>query len=470
MYVSRLLLVLFHTVKSARGWKLHERGSLFEDFLMTAGLSSSSSNPWLDQFAYRTRCSFETSWEITTFNWSMASFWSTGMPWCFWCPCLIFISVHGICERCLDEDESLNFVQHSSQRIVREFPGQMGPYANASDPADAADALVLPAPFKEALIVSIDPEKYRIAEADLRDQGVLAEMVRGFKAKDPKELNEALDLLTKYGNTAHLHGTVNNWMVCMHTSPGKLPDFSAANSEFWHNLFRSSPKNVSELLERDSHNCVPKIIAIAAAHVRLWERLADGNLPTRRDLGETENPWYLVMEEDVDLCPKWRRRMAEELPLLPADADVVKLYFFGHWRKEDAAPAVNQSGHMTSSPFLIARNPLREFDIIKAATYEVLHGAGWSNVPIAGFYAGTQAYLIRPSGARKLLESIHGKPFQDIDMTMMLSARNYVWRRVLASARPDNVNLLQLETHTQLSSHLGSVPTCNAEPPADQFW
>ena len=30
--------------------------------------------------------------------------------------------------------------------------------------------------------------------------------------------------------------------------------------------------------------------------------------------------------------------------------------------------------------------------------------AGWSKVPAAGFYAGTQAYLIRPSGARKLLE------------------------------------------------------------------
>ena len=194
------------------------------------------------------------------------------------------------------------------------------------------------------------------------------------------------------------------------------------------------------------------------------KKLAEGNLPTRTDLQNLgENPWYLVMEEDVDLCPKWRRRMAEELPLLPPDADVVKLYFFGHWRKEDAAPAVNKSGHKVPSPFLLAQNPLSEFDIIKAATYEVLHGAGWSNVPVAGFYAGTQAYLLRPSGARKLLENIQGKPFQDIDMTMMLSARNYVWRRVMANARPENVNLLQLESRSQVGSKLGSVPTCNAE-------
>ena len=32
---------------------------------------------------------------------------------------------------------------------------------------------------------------------------------------------------------------------------------------------------------------------------------------------------------------------------------------------------------------------------------------------------------------------------QDIDMTMMLSANNYVWRRVLAQGRPENVDLLQ---------------------------
>lgn len=399
------------------------------------------------------------------------------MPWCL-CHLCLSLSVHGICQRCIsdEETESLNFVQHSSQRILRdsdppvlqeEFPEPAQP-VDVLEPTDLGG---LPGPFREALVVSIDPERYKIAEAALKDQGVPAEMVRGFKGKDPKELLEALDLLTKHGNTARLHETVNNWMVCMHTSPGKLPNFSAANSEFWRNLFRSTPRNVSELLERDEHNCVPKIIAIAAAHVRLWQKLAEGNLPTRTDLQNLgENPWYLVMEEDVDLCPKWRRRMAEELPLLPPDADVVKLYFFGHWRKEDAAPAVNKSGHKVPSPFLLAQNPLSEFDIIKAATYEVLHGAGWSNVPVAGFYAGTQAYLLRPSGARKLLENIQGKPFQDIDMTMMLSARNYVWRRVMANARPENVNLLQLESRSQVGSKLGSVPTCNAEPPADQFW
>ncbi|CAK9026332.1 unnamed protein product [Durusdinium trenchii] len=120
------------------------------------------------------------------------------------------------------------------------------------------------------------------------------------------------------------------------------------------------------------------------------------------------------MEEDVDLCPYWRQRMEKELPQAPADAEIIKLYFFGHWRKEDEVKVSvrNDSEPATVTPFLDARDPLRGFDLFKAASYEFLHGASWSSVPVAGFYAGTQAYLIRPSSARKLLKQIRGKPFQ----------------------------------------------------------
>lgn len=178
--------------------------------------------------------------------------------------------------------------------------------------------------------------------------------------------------------------------------------------------------------------------------MRIWESLVN-----------REDHWYLVMEEDAELCPHWRQRLVPDLAKAPKDADVLKLFFFGHWRKEDA---------LEDSPFLQARSPLNGWDLFKAASYEFLHGSGWSDVPVAGFYAGTQAYLIRPSGARKLLESIRGQPFQDIDMTMMLSAKNYVWRRVLAHVRPDTVSLLQSD------SLLLGVPECDKEPPEDQFW
>eukprot|EP00439_Symbiodinium_sp_Y106_P041409 s1812_g5.t1 len=212
----------------------------------------------------------------------------------------------------------------------------------------------------------------------LVDMGVPAEMVRGYDGRMPSEVIEALQLLKEYGNAASLHSTVSNWMVCMHTSPGKPPNLGAAMSELWSNLFRMSPRNVDELLQHDHHGCVPKVIAIAAAHVRLWRDLASGKLPTQGASSEGEpDPWYLVMEDDV----------------------VIKLFFFGHWRAEDQVGNSSLPG-----PFLEAKDPLRGWDLVTSALYELLHGAGWSKVPAAGFYAGTQAYLIRPSGARKLLE------------------------------------------------------------------
>eukprot|EP00913_Durusdinium_trenchii_P006514 g6119.t2 len=225
-------------------------------------------------------------------------------------------------------------------------------------------------------------------------------MVRGFDGKSAEELEGALQLLTDYGNTQHLHPTVSNWLLCMHTSPGKPPNITAASAELWHNLMRQAPRNVTELLARDQHGCVPKVIAIAAAHLHLGELTG-------------EDPWYLVMEDDVALCPAWRERMMQELPQAPIDADVIKLYFFGHWRKEDAVTGLNNS----ATPFLEARDPLRSFDLFKAASYELLHGRGWSSV--------------------------------------------------LAHGRPEDVNLLKFD---ELSLLQRTVPDCNSEPPEDQFW
>eukprot|EP00440_Ansanella_granifera_P069456 gb/GFBE01075355.1/.p1 GENE.gb/GFBE01075355.1/~~gb/GFBE01075355.1/.p1 ORF type:complete len:395 (+),score=50.53 gb/GFBE01075355.1/:1-1185(+) len=355
-------------------------------------------------------------------------------------------------------DEGLSLMQKRVERtpLLKQSPGQAG---NVSMPRGTEL-------FKKVLMVSINPERYAVSEDQLEGIGVpseMAEMVRGYNGSNPVEVDEALELLTRYGHGGSLHPTVKNWMVCMHTSPGKAPDLWSAFSELFRSLLHwRSPRNVSELLHRDAHNCVAKVIAIAAAHVRLWRDLADGTLPAQSPQmlsapAADKDPWYLVMEDDVTFCPGWRQRMLEELPMAPPDADVIKLFFFGHWRQEDEVK--NSSG--LPSPFLEARDPLRGWDLFSSSLYEVLHGHGWSQVPIAGFYAGTQAYLIRPSGARKLLAAINGKPFQDIDMTMMSSVKNYVWRKVLVTDHPsesdDHVSLLQ------------TVPTCNSEPARDQF-
>jgi GR25 family glycosyltransferase involved in LPS biosynthesis len=336
--------------------------------------------------------------------------------------------------------------------------------------------------LRSAFIVSIDEDSYKEAQERMRAQGVTTRLAPGFNAHNASELDEALQLLKRYGMTDKLHPTVNNWLACMHTSPGAAPNLRAALAELSHAaLSKASPKNVEELLARDGHRCVPKVVAIAAAHVRLWEQIAAGEdragEQISRGFTPEPDPWYLVMEDDAELCPHWQQRLAKELPQVPADADVLKLFFFGHWRAEDRVRAPDGS----DTPFLEARDPLKGKDLVTAALYEILKGGislnlSWASVPIAGFYAGTQAYLVRRSGARKLLEAVKGSPFQDIDMTMMLSVKHYVWRRVMTSSVSgvaqssasagdgdgvgdgEGVSLLQ------------TVPMCNVEPRKDWFW
>ena len=90
-------------------------------------------------------------------------------------------------------DEGLSLVQHAARRV----------------------------PFKEALVVSIDPEAYQLVEAELRDEGVPVRMaarrharheaheVHGYDARAPEDLQDALRLLTEFGNADRLHETVS---------------------------------------------------------------------------------------------------------------------------------------------------------------------------------------------------------------------------------------------------------------------
>mmetsp|Transcript_79925 Transcript_79925/g.212118 ORF Transcript_79925/g.212118 Transcript_79925/m.212118 type:complete len:405 (-) Transcript_79925:130-1344(-) len=316
-------------------------------------------------------------------------------------------------------------------------------------------------PFKKAIVVSISPEKYEAARERLEAQGVSAEPFWGYNGKEQKDIDEALSLLRKYNNSEHLHETVGNFLACLHMSPGTPPRIGSAFHELISRVLHRGPGNVQEMLAKDHHHCVPKMVAIAASHVRLWEGLANGSLPTASEPdGEGEDPWFLIMEDDAALCPGWRQRMELEVPQIPSDADIVKLFFFGHWRKEDQLP---NGPDGQPSPFLMGRDPMRGSDIAKASLYEIMKGASVDTVPIAGFYAGTQAYLVKRRSARKLLSQIKGKPFQDIDMTMLTSVKHYVWRRVLSMNAPDDSD----KRHHSL---MQVVPVCNREPPKDWFF
>ncbi|CAK9026331.1 unnamed protein product [Durusdinium trenchii] len=129
------------------------------------------------------------------------------------------------CDGVTCEVESIHLLQHAHTREAPERPE------------------ALASPFAEVLVLSINEEKYKLSKAELKDQGIVAvSRVKGFNASRDSELSEALALLTEYGNANSLHHTVSNWMLCLHTSPGNPPNFGAANSEFWRNFFRSSPR------------------------------------------------------------------------------------------------------------------------------------------------------------------------------------------------------------------------------------
>ena len=117
--------------------------------------------------------------------------------------------------------------------------------------------------------------------------------VRGYDARAPQDLQEALQLLTEFGNAESLHETVSrplrwlhnilqhshkeisymmkhydsmitiytydendiditplevsNWLVCMHTSPGNPPNIGAALSELRQSLFRPKAKRLGSV-------------------------------------------------------------------------------------------------------------------------------------------------------------------------------------------------------------------------------
>lgn len=428
-------------------------------------------------------------------------------------------------ESCAQDDglDATMLLQASTRASPRAFAQR------AADKVSGAAGAVGRTFSRKAFIVSISPDSYEEARQRLQTHNhihvepaiadVSVERARGYNASNRAELQSALDLLKRYEMANKLHPTVGNIFACMHTSPGSAPHVGAALMELGHRLAHLwSPQNVDELLARDSHNCVPKVVAIAAAHVHLWEEIANGTKPSKCDGSDDVDQWFLIMEDDAALCPGALRRLERELPQAPTDADVLKLFFFGHWREEDQVKAPDGS----KTPFLEVRDPLNSVDLVKASSYEFfdsfyemskdaiedagdwienkskaklpasftaklgLQGDGapasqqprwsgqgdgsedsvWKNVPVAGFYAGTQAYLISRSGARKLLRAIKGALFQDIDMTMMQSVKHYAWRRVLATSagrREDGAE------DTEDTVMLQTVPTCNREPRKDWF-
>lgn len=112
-----------------------------------------------------------------------------------WLPCFCIAFL-----LCVDALDALSLLQRSQQHLL----AAQGPVA-------------VPEGFQKALVLSIDPESYELAEAKLKAQGVSAERVEGFDGRKPQQVQEALKLLASHANAESLHATVSNAMLCLHT-------------------------------------------------------------------------------------------------------------------------------------------------------------------------------------------------------------------------------------------------------------
>jgi len=298
-------------------------------------------------------------------------------------------------------------------------------------------------------------------------------VVKGFDAAAGNDLADAQSFLKTLGYTDSVHWTFSVPFACIHMSPNHSPDFATAASELWSHL-GSMRQNFDDMLATDNHRCVAKVAAIAASHARIWRDLAEHRLPkTLPSGGEDDDAWFLILEDDVEFCPQWLHRLEKEIHEAPADADMLKLSYFGHWREEDA-PAAN-----ASSPFLEARSTMDAGGVSWNCVRDLTTGKGWASMPCTGFYAGNQAYLLRRRGAQKILDGMRGRPFQDIDVTIMDLVKTYVWRRVLAvegpgenapqqveMRAPDVQAFLQVESQEISRQRMihDMIPKCNKDP------
>lgn len=330
-------------------------------------------------------------------------------------------------------------------------------------------------PFAQAYFLTVDPTKALTMQARLKSEGVANAVSHfGYDGRTKKGEAAALSYLQKLGYTKRLHPSFSIPFACMHTSPNNPPHIGVSLSELWGNLWHDS-STLEEMLENDKHNCVAKVVGVAAGHASIWKSIAE-----RKEDEKDKDGWYLILEDDVSFCPGWLQRLEKELPNAPSDADALKLSFFGHWRAEDAVGYdPSQAGNASApfSSFLEARRPMDSKELVGACLKELLSGNGWSSVPCAGFYAGNQAYMITKKSAKKMLSLLQSQPFQDIDMTMMEATKTYAFRHVLAKeavddfprdhAQGDDSSFLQVGNGMDLRGKSASmgVPQCNSEPP-----
>lgn len=164
----------------------------------------------------------------------------------------------------------------------------------------------------------------------------------------------------------------------------------------------------------------PSAMGCALAHIRTWEKIVENN-----------DPYALIVEDDVVFVPDFEKKFKEIFPNTPADYDILYLGCFGcDSRFSPTAIITSIAGGV--------RLDSKELQINK-------------HIAKPAVATATHAYIVSNKGARQLLHEIKHNVKFHIDNTMQLLADSNRITRYVTTPRL----AFQTSTNTLVSVNIG---------------
>jgi len=166
----------------------------------------------------------------------------------------------------------------------------------------------------------------------------------------------------------------------------------------------------------------PSALGCALAHINTWEKIVENN-----------DPYALIVEDDVIFIPHFKEKFAEIFPSTPADYDVLYLGCFG-----------------CDSRFSVTSIAASMVGAVRLDSPEVQINR---DIAIPAVANATHAYIVSNKGARALLQHIKHDIKFHIDYTMQLLADNKHIIRYVTTPRL----AFQTSTDTTVSTNTGKT-------------
>lgn len=136
--------------------------------------------------------------------------------------------------------------------------------------------------------------------------------------------------------------------------------------------------------------CSPSVIGCALSHMRVWRAVLRAGYDR-----------VLVLEDDVQLAPEFRKKLLRALEEVPADFDVLLGGCVFLCNKDRKYHMVAELARHLMPPHWTRKNDTRT----------------WGSVFVPEFFGGTHCYVVSNKGCRKLFKAIPQVTYH-IDVTM----------------------------------------------------